>query len=104
MPARKYRVAVVGGAGTWGRHYLHAYAEHPDCEIVALVDRTRDRRMWCRCSARPDRQRLIDLSYDAPISTDYWDDDGIEEYREMCAKIEKKYSSGEMTDPPKEVR
>lgn len=41
---RKYRVAVVGGAGTWGRHYLHAYANHPDCEIVALVDRARDRR------------------------------------------------------------
>ncbi|MBI2194368.1 MAG: Gfo/Idh/MocA family oxidoreductase [Planctomycetes bacterium] len=41
---RKYRVAVVGGAGTWGRHYLHAYANHPDCEIIALVDRARDRR------------------------------------------------------------
>ena len=44
LSTRKYRVAVVGGAGTWGRYYLHAYAEHPDCEIVALVDRARDRR------------------------------------------------------------
>lgn len=34
----------MGGAGTWGRRYLRAYAEHPDCEIVALVDRARDRR------------------------------------------------------------
>ena len=41
---KKYRVAVVGGAGTWGRHYLRAYAEHEDCEIVALVDRAKDRR------------------------------------------------------------
>jgi predicted dehydrogenase len=44
MPEKKYRVAVVGGAGTWGRYYLRAFAEHPDCEIVALVDRARDRR------------------------------------------------------------
>lgn len=44
LPGRKYRVAVVGGAGTWGRHYLRAYFNHPDCEIVALVDRARDRR------------------------------------------------------------
>ncbi len=41
---RKYRVAVIGGAGTWGRHYLHAYARHPDCEVVGLVDRSSDRR------------------------------------------------------------
>ena len=41
---KKYRVAVVGGAGTWGRHYLRTYAEHPDCEIVGLVDRARERR------------------------------------------------------------
>ena len=44
MPTKKYRVAVVGGAGTWGRFYLRAYANHPDCEIVALVDRAQDRR------------------------------------------------------------
>ena len=41
---KKYRVAVVGGAGTWGSRYLHAYANHPVCEIVALVDRAKDRR------------------------------------------------------------
>ena len=41
---KKYRVAVVGGAGTWGRKYLRAYANHPACEIVALVDRAEDRR------------------------------------------------------------
>ncbi|MYE90048.1 Gfo/Idh/MocA family oxidoreductase [Candidatus Poribacteria bacterium] len=41
---KRYRVAVVGGAGTWGSRYLHAYANHPACEIVALVDRAKDRR------------------------------------------------------------
>jgi predicted dehydrogenase len=40
----KYRVAVVGGAGTWGSRYLRAYAEHADCEVIALVDSARDRR------------------------------------------------------------
>jgi len=44
LPAGKYRVAIVGGAGTWGRRYLRAYASHPDCEIIALVDPARDRR------------------------------------------------------------
>ena len=41
---KKYRVAVVGGSGTWGSRYLHAYVNHPACEIVALVDRAKDRR------------------------------------------------------------
>lgn len=41
---KKYRVAVVGGAGTWGRHYLRTFAAHPQCEIIALVDRAKDRR------------------------------------------------------------
>ena len=44
MSERRYRVAVVGGCGMWGRHYLRAYARHPDCEVVALVDRSKDRR------------------------------------------------------------
>ena len=44
MAEPTYRVAVVGGAGTWGRYYLRAYAEHPNCEIIALVERARDRR------------------------------------------------------------
>ena len=37
------RVAVVGGAGSWGRYYTRAYVAHPGCEVVALVDRARDR-------------------------------------------------------------
>ncbi len=41
---RPVRVAVVGGAGTWGRFYLRAYAAHPGCEVIALVDRAKDRR------------------------------------------------------------
>ena len=40
---KKYRVAVVGGAGTWGSRYLRAYANHPTCEVVALVDRAKGR-------------------------------------------------------------
>ena len=38
---------------------------------------------------RPDHRRLIPMSYDAPISTEYWDDDGTLEYREMVARIER---------------
>ena len=41
---KQYRVAVVGGAGQWGNMYLRAYAQHPDCEVIALVDTARDRR------------------------------------------------------------
>ena len=35
------RVAIVGAAGTWGRYYLHAYAEHPDVTLIAVCDRVR---------------------------------------------------------------
>ena len=42
MSERK-RVALVGGAGSWGRHYTRAYAAHPDCEIVALVEKAKAR-------------------------------------------------------------
>ena len=38
---------------------------------------------------RPDRRRLIPMSYDAPIDTDYWDDDGSPEYRAMFERIER---------------
>ena len=38
---------------------------------------------------RPDSRRLIPMSYDAPISTEYWDDDGTPEYRDMFARIER---------------
>ena len=44
MTNKQYRVAVVGAAGTWGRYYTRAYAAHPDCEIICLVDRARERR------------------------------------------------------------
>ena len=39
---------------------------------------------------RPDRQRgLVPMSYAAPIETEYWDDDGSEEYRAMFSRIER---------------
>ena len=38
---------------------------------------------------RPDRWRLIPVSYDSPITTDYWDDDGSPEYKQMFARIER---------------
>ena len=38
---------------------------------------------------RPDRSRLIPMSYDSPISTEYWDNDGTSAYREMFARIER---------------
>jgi predicted dehydrogenase len=40
----KLRVAVVGGAGDWGRYYTRAFDLHKDCEIIALVDTARERR------------------------------------------------------------
>ncbi len=39
---------------------------------------------------RPDVRRLLPLNYDAPLETEYWDDDGSEQYRSMFARIEKK--------------
>ena len=44
MAKDKCTVAVVGGAGTWGRFYTQAYAADPNCEIIALVDKAKDRR------------------------------------------------------------
>ena len=38
---------------------------------------------------RPDRRRLVPMSYCAPVVTDYWDDDGTESYRAMFARIER---------------
>ena len=38
---------------------------------------------------RPDRGRQIPMSYDAPISTGYWDEDGSGEYRRMFERIER---------------
>jgi len=38
---------------------------------------------------RPDVRRLIPMSYDAPITTEYWDDDGSIQYKEMFRRIEQ---------------
>ena len=38
---------------------------------------------------RPDRERLIPMSYDAPLSTEWWDDDGSAEYKTLFARIER---------------
>lgn len=38
---------------------------------------------------RPDFRRLIPMSYASPISTEYWDDDGTPEYKQMAARIER---------------
>ena len=35
------------------------------------------------------RRQLPILSYDAPVSTEYWDDDGSPEYRAMFNRLEK---------------
>ena len=37
---------------------------------------------------RPDHRRLAPMSYCAPLSTNYWDNDGTEQYRKMFARIE----------------
>ena len=38
---------------------------------------------------RPDNARLISMSYDAPVTTDWWDDDGSPAYKAMIERIEK---------------
>ena len=38
---------------------------------------------------RPDRRREIPLSYAAPITTDWWDNDGSEEYKAMFQRLER---------------
>lgn len=38
---------------------------------------------------RPDFRRLIPMSYASPVSTEYWDDDGTPEYKQMAARIER---------------
>ena len=37
---------------------------------------------------RPDVRRLIPMSYDAKVTTEYWDDDGTTAYRTMFKRIE----------------
>ena len=36
----------------------------------------------------PNRWRLIPLSFDSPVTTEYWDDDGSPEYRAMFNRLE----------------
>ena len=38
---------------------------------------------------RPDVRRLIPMSYDAPITTEYWDDDASPQYARMFARIQR---------------
>jgi len=38
---------------------------------------------------RPDVRKLLPLSYDAPLSTQWWDDDGSPKYRALFQRIEK---------------
>jgi hypothetical protein len=38
---------------------------------------------------RPDHRREITMSYDAPIETHYWDDDGSPEYLAMLERLER---------------
>jgi len=38
---------------------------------------------------RPDRRQLLPLSYESPLKTEWWDDDGSQEYKEMFARIKK---------------
>jgi hypothetical protein len=38
---------------------------------------------------RPDVRKLIPMSYQSPISTTWWDDDGTPEYRAVFQRIEQ---------------
>lgn len=38
---------------------------------------------------RPDTARLAPMSYDAPVTTEWWDNDGTPEYKAMFERIEK---------------
>lgn len=38
---------------------------------------------------RPDTKRLIPISYKAPITTEWWDNDGSLEYQRMFTRIER---------------
>jgi len=37
---------------------------------------------------RPDVRRLVPMTYAAPVTTEWWDDDGSQEYRSMFQRIE----------------
>jgi len=36
----------------------------------------------------PHRWRLIPMAFDAPLSTDYWDNDGSPEFQSMMKRLE----------------
>ena len=38
---------------------------------------------------RPDRRKLLPFSYDAPLSSEWWDDDGSKAYQAMFSRIQK---------------
>jgi len=38
---------------------------------------------------RPDKRRLIPMSYNSPVTTEYWDDDGSAAYKLMFQRIER---------------
>ncbi len=38
---------------------------------------------------RPDWRREITLSYKSPVETEYWDDDGSDDYRRMLQRLER---------------
>ena len=38
---------------------------------------------------RPDVRRELPMSYDSPITTDYWDDDGTPAYAAMLVRLER---------------
>ena len=37
----------------------------------------------------PNRWRLMPMSFDSPLKSEYWDDDGTPEYKAMAARLEK---------------
>ena len=54
---------------------------------------------------RPDRNRLMrTMSYAAPIETEYWDDDGTEEYRAMSAGLSARGSCWSVEITPARAR
>ena len=55
---------------------------HPACTTSPTQP---TRFSWCG----PNRNRLMPMSYAAPIETEYWDDDGTEESRAMFSRIER---------------
>lgn len=65
----KHRVAVVGGAGDWGRRYTWAYANHPDADLVAIVDTAVERRrVFAQKYGIPNQYDTVDdlLAHDIP--------------------------------------